>query len=99
MVVGGSLNTCRLSGAGTLSTFAESLQSLELVRDLIELGPACAGIWHSLCAEFFHPRICTVKGTLVNECNDEWLLKKSILLKTAEISGIENVYPRCERRL
>jgi hypothetical protein len=26
-------------------------------------------------------------------------LKKSIFLKTAKISGIENVYPRCERPL
>jgi len=33
------------------------------------------------------------------ECNRPWLLKKSIFLKTAEISGIENVYPRRERRL
>jgi len=28
-----------------------------------------------------------------------WLLKKSVFLKTAKISGIENVYPRRERRL
>jgi hypothetical protein len=35
----------------------------------------------------------------VNECDRLWLLKKSVSLKTAQISGIENVYPRCERRL
>jgi hypothetical protein len=28
-----------------------------------------------------------------------WLLKKSVFLKTAKISGIENVYPRRERCL
>jgi hypothetical protein len=28
-----------------------------------------------------------------------WLLKKSIFLKPAKISGIENAYPKCERRL
>jgi hypothetical protein len=33
------------------------------------------------------------------ECNGLWLLKKSILLKTAEIWGIENVYPNRESRL
>jgi hypothetical protein len=33
------------------------------------------------------------------ECNREWLLKKSIFLKTAEIWGIENVYPNRESRL
>jgi hypothetical protein len=34
-----------------------------------------------------------------NECNREWVLKKSVLLKTTKIVGIENVYPRRERRL
>jgi len=33
------------------------------------------------------------------ECNGLWVLKKSVFLKTAKISGIENVYPRCKRRL
>jgi hypothetical protein len=33
------------------------------------------------------------------ECNREWVLKKSVFLKTGEISGIENVYQRRERSL
>jgi hypothetical protein len=34
-----------------------------------------------------------------NCCYQAWLLKKSIFLKTAEIWGIENVYPNRESRL
>jgi hypothetical protein len=33
------------------------------------------------------------------ECNCLWVLKKSVFRKTGKISEIENVYPRCERRL
>jgi len=36
---------------------------------------------------------------ILNECYRLWLLKKSIFLKTAEIWGIENVYPNREGRL
>jgi hypothetical protein len=32
-------------------------------------------------------------------CNQAWLLKKSIFLKTGDILGIENVYPNRESRL
>jgi hypothetical protein len=35
----------------------------------------------------------------VNERYREWLLKKSVFLKTAKKSGMENVYPSRERRL
>jgi hypothetical protein len=38
-------------------------------------------------------------GAREDECNGQWLLKKSIFLKTAEIWGIENVYEKRERRL
>jgi hypothetical protein len=33
------------------------------------------------------------------ECKRLWVLKKSFFLKITKISGIENVYPKRERRL
>src|ERR1700746_1074803 len=77
--------------------------------------PQCRQFWRRPALEPWHPparllpslfchdgTASSISPKLVGAhccCKIWWVLKKSVFLKTAKISVIENVYPRRERRL
>jgi hypothetical protein len=67
------------------------------VKSSVETWIAMGVSWRKIAISLIDLGFWRANGASL--CYRLWLLKKSVFLKTAEISGIENVYPRRERRL